>query len=127
MRRTVIAALSVLILSLTLCVAGVTAVNRAADELQGLRLTVERDARLGNVAAARRGMRDIEGRFARWEGPLKLIVSHDALDEVRLAVADAAICLEQGRREDFFRASAAAGIAIERIRSEEAVRWENVW
>lgn len=127
MRRTVIAALAALILSLALCVAGVTAVNRAADELQALRLTVERDARLGNAAAARRGMRTIDEKWARWEGPLKLIVSHDALDEVRLAVADATICLEQGRREDFFRASAAAGIAIDRIRSEEAIRWENVW
>ena len=127
MRRTIVAALIVLILSLALGIAGTVAVNRAADELQALRLGVERDARLGNVAAARRGMGDIEAKWARWEGPLKLVVSHDALDEVRLAVADAGICPGQDRRDDFFRASAAAAIAIERIRTAEAVRWENVW
>ena len=56
MRRTIITALAVLFLSLGLCVAGTGAVNRAVDEIQALRQAAERDARLGNVDAARADM-----------------------------------------------------------------------
>ena len=127
MRRTIILAAVVLAVSLTLCAVGTLAVNRAVDEAEDLRRAAEEAAQKGDMAAAKQAAQTLCDHWDDRGKVLELITSHDTLSDVRGPLTDALLCLEQGELREFFRASAAAGVALERIRVTEAVSWENLY
>ena len=127
MKRTMILAAAVLALAVILCLTGTAAVDRAVDEAEELRQTAENAARTGDLTAAIRSAQALRDHWDDRGKVLELITSHDALSDVRGALTDALLCLEHGEIEEFFRASAAAGVALERIRVTEAVRWGNLY
>ena len=127
MRRTLILALIVLVLSVALCAVSTLAMGRAVGRAEALRLSAERAARLGDADGALSQMRALEANWredGRW---LELVTSHDALSDVRGGIADALLCLEAGNRTEFLRASAAVAAALERLRATEAVRMMNLF
>lgn len=127
MRRTIIIALTVLALAVALCAVGTCAVDRAVAGAEKLLETARHSEYVGDVDRARAAMEEL---YAFWEKRgrvLELITSHDALYEARGGIEDARICLEQGQREEFFRASAAVAIQLERMRITEAFRWANLY
>ena len=127
MKRTIMLAAAVLALALTLCAVGSAAVNQAVNEAEMLRHAAEQAARQGDMTAAIRSAQALRDHWDDRGKALELITSHDALSDVRGALTDALLCLEHGEIEEFFRASAAAGVALERIRVTEAVRWGNLY
>ena len=127
MRRTIIAALAALALSLGLCAAGTSAVNRAVAEAERLRQSAEHAARLGDVDTAKSELRALYDHWERRGRVLELVTSHDALFDARGGIVDARLCLENGDRGEFLRASAALAVALERLRVTEAFRWENLY
>jgi len=127
MRRTIIIALTVLALSVALCAAGTSAVNRAVAGAQELLEAATRAARLGDADAARDAMRRLGDHWERRGKVLELITSHDALFDARGGIEDARACLEQGEGEEFFRAAAGVAIQLERLRLTEAFRWANLY
>lgn len=127
MRRTLIIALAALVLSVALCIVGTAAVNRAVSEAEGLRQDAERAARLGDVDSARSALRALYDHWERRGKVLELITSHDALLEARADIADALLCLENGEKTEFYRASAALAVSLESLRVTEALRWENLY
>ena len=127
MRRTIIIALTVLALSVTLCAVGTSAVNRAVAGAEKLLEEARHAARLGDVDTARDAARRLSAHWEKRGRVLELITSHDALYEARGSVEDALICLEQGQKEEFFRAAAGVAIQLERLRITEAFRWANLY
>lgn len=127
MRRTIIVAAAVLALAVALCAVGTAAVNRAVTEADRLRQAAERAARLGDIDTARADMRALYEHWEKQGRTLELITSHDALYEARGGIEDALLCLEQGEKAEFFRASADVGIQLERLRITEAFRWANLY
>ena len=127
MRRTIIIMTVVLTASLALCTAGTWAVHRAVTEAEDLRQRAGHEMQLGNVDGALADMRALRAHWERRGRLLELVTSHDALYDVRSGIDDAFMCLEQGERAEFFRAIAAAGVALERIRITEAFRWANLY
>ena len=127
MKRTIILAAVVLALAVTLCCAGTAAVESAVDQAEALRQTAEDAARRGDITAAIRSAQALCDHWDERGRVLELITSHDALSDVRGPLTDALLCLEQGQLVEFFRTSAAAGVALERIRVTEAFRWENLY
>ena len=127
MRRTIVIASVVLALALALCTAGALAVNRAVAGAGALLEQARRAARLGDIDAARARARELYEFWERRGRVLELITSHDALFDARSGIEDARACLEQGEREEFFRAAAAVAIQLERLRITEAFRWANLY
>ena len=127
MRRTIIIALTVLALSVALCAAGTSAVNRAVAGAQELLEAATRSARLGDADAARDAMRRLGDHWERRGKVLELITSHDALFDAKSGIQDALTCLEQGDKQEFFRAGAGLEVQLERLRDSEALRWANLY
>lgn len=127
MRRTIIIALTVLALAVALCAVGTGAVNRAVAGAQALLEDATRAARLGDVNAAREAVRALGAHWDRRGRVLELITSHDALYEARGGIEDARICLEQGEKDEFFRAAANVAIQLERLKVTESLRWANLY
>ena len=127
MRRTLITALVVLIISIALCVASTCAVGVAVKRADDLRLQAEHAAKLGDRAGALKqvlAMSESWQSASRW---LELMTSHDTLSDVRVAIEDARICLENNERAEFLRASEAVAAALERLRATEALRLMNLF
>ena len=127
MRRTMIIALAVLALSLVVCAAGTWAVDGAAQRTDALRKAAEHAVMLGDSTGALKQVLTMSEKWqsdSRW---LELMTSHDALSDVREAIDDVRVCLENGAHAEFFRASAVAAAALERLRATEAVRLLNLF
>ena len=58
---------------------------------------------------------------------MEMLTSHDDLHEVYADVVDARVCLEQGDRDDCFRALAQLGEALHHIGEMEAVSLSNLY
>lgn len=127
MKRTIMLAAAVLALAVILCAAGTAMVDHAVGKAETLRYAAEQAARQGDMTAARQAAQTLWDHWDRRERALELITSHDALSDVRGALTDALVCLDQGELQEFLRASAAAGVALERIRVTEELRWENLY
>ena len=127
MRRTMIIALAVLVLSLMICAAGTWAVDSAAQRADALRKAAEHAVMLGDSTGALKQVLTMSEKWqsdSRW---LELMTSHDALSDVRDAINDVRVCLENGARAEYFRASAVVAAALERLRATEAVRLLNLF
>lgn len=127
MKRTILLALLALIFSAALCVVGTCSVSRAVQRAEALRGQAEQAARAGDLETAAAQMRTLAGDWRRRERVLELVTAHDALSDVQGAIADALICLENGERVEFYRASAALGAALERMGITESVRFMNLF
>ena len=127
MRRTMITALVVLALAAGVCAACAVSVDRAVRGADALRQEAARLAELGNVDGAKDVMARLDAYWRERSRVLELIASHDALADMESAIADAALCLAGGDAHEFKRASAALGIALERIHITEAVRLSNLF
>lgn len=127
MKRTLIAMLAVLAISLALCAAAMALLNDAVDEAQALRsqavLAVE-ERRAGDAKTLL--LRLAEDWTAR--GPLlEMLASHDALHEVQSAIAEAQVCLECEDRDDFLRMMSSLDGALKHLSDAEALRWSNLY
>ena len=127
MRRTIITALVVLALAVGVCAACEISVDRAVRGADALRQEAARLAALGNVDGAKEVMARLGAHWQERSKVLELIASHDALADVEGAIVDAVQCLEGSEPLEFARASAALGVALERIHITEAVRLSNLF
>ncbi len=127
MRRTLIAMLAALALSLALCAAAWAALNGAVDEAQtyrGAALTAVEDGRRGEAKTA------LLALAQAWKGhrtALEMLAPHEHLHEVQSGIAEAQICLERGDDDECLRVLSNLGMALEHIREEQALRWENLY
>ena len=127
MRRTLILALTALVLSAAICWAGAGAVSRAVSAAEAYRQEAEDAVRRGDAQGAAARLRSLSGEWRRRGRILELVTAHDALSDVGAAIADARVCLENGDAAEFYRASAALRAALERMRETEAVRVMNLF
>ena len=58
---------------------------------------------------------------------LELLTAHDALSNVQAGITDARLCLENGQREEFLRACAAAREALEYLMATESMHILNLF
>ena len=127
MRRTAILLAVVMTASLLVCLAGGRALNRAVDEAQSLRsaaILAEAEGRLGDAKTLLLALAEA------WKGhraALETLASHDALHEVQAGIAEARVCLDCEDHDDFLRILANLDLALEHIRDEQALRWENLY
>ena len=127
MRRTLIIALAVLALSVSVCAVGATAVHGALGQADGLRQQAVQAMRLGDAAGALRAMQSLHQLWgAQWR-KLELVTSHDALSDVQGSIEDALVCLEHGEQLEFLRAVSDMSTALGRIRATESVRLMNLF
>ena len=127
MRRTLIIALLVLAVSLSACYAGAGYVGKSVDEADDLRSQAVHAVSLGDRDGAARLIQAMDARWRARARVLELMTSHDTLADVRGAIGDALICLNNGDAGECLRALSAAGVALERIRVTEAVRLVNLY
>ena len=127
MHRTLITALVVLVLSLAICGVSTWAVGSAARRADAMRVSAERAANQGDEVEALRATLAMQQRWQSDSLWLELMTSHDALSDVRSAIADALACLENGSRAEFLRASAVIAAALDRLNATEAVRLMNLF
>ena len=118
--------LAALALSLTLCVAARTALNDAVEEAQTYRVAALMAAEAGQQGDAKTALLALAQAWKRHRAALETLASHDALHEVQSGIAEAQICLECGDHDDFLRVLSNLGMALEHIRDEQALRWENL-
>ena len=127
MRRTLIAMLAVLGLSLALCAGAYMLLDDAVDEAQALRsaaIRAEAEDRPADAEALLLALAQVwKGRRAA----LETLASHDAVHEVQLAIAESRICLECGDHDDLLRVLSNLDAALEHIREEQALCWENLY
>lgn len=127
MRRTLIIALVVLVLSAGICVIGQAAINHAVHRECQLIDAAANAVMFGDRATARTLTHEIA---AYWEARLRalaLLTAHKDLYEVREGIADAALCLEYGDQQECLRVLLSTGIALQGLMDAEAVCWENIF
>ena len=127
MRRTRILTLCVLACALAVCALSLTALNATVDEAERLRGLAVRAAQEEKSGEARSL---VAALAAHWEGAaalMEVLASHDALNEVGAAIADAQICLERGDDDEFLRAMSAVRLRLKRLKDEQALRLANLY
>ena len=67
------------------------------------------------------------GTYGESEGLMEMLSHHDALEEIDASLAEAAVCLESGDRDDFLRLMVTVDHALQRLREEEALSWSNIY
>lgn len=127
MRRTAILMAAVLAVSLVVCLAGGRALDRAVDEAQRLRSAAILAEAEGRQADAKTLLLALAEAWKGHRAALETLASHDALHEVQAGIAEACVCLECEEHDDFLRILTNLDLALEHIRDEQALRWENLY
>ena len=127
MKRTLILTVCVLAASLALCAVGMAALNASVDEARRLCSLAVLSEADGDTEAAQTAMSRLAGLWQERRGVMEMLAEHDALHEVSSAIADARICLERGDGDEFLRAMTLLNLALNHLRDEQALRWENLY
>lgn len=127
MKRTLIAMLAVLAVSLALCWASRALLDGAVDEALALgRMAVQAEEE-DRASDARNLIQRLSERWDERAPALELLTSHDALHDVQTAIGEARICLKCEDRDDFLRMMSNLDAALQHIRDAEAVSWGNLY
>lgn len=127
MRRTLLMTLTVLACALSLCALSRRIVNETAGEarrLASLAVAAEREDRAQDADEALASLADF---WRRREPLMETFSHHDALNDIDASLAEAAVCLEAGDRDDFLRLMVTVDRALVRLREEEALSWPNLY
>ena len=127
MKRLRITVAAVLILSLAVCTAGLTIINRILDEAEASVTEIVLLMERGEEAAAREALTAMAERWDGRAGLMETLCEHDDLHAVRERMVQAKICMEYTDMEDFYASMALLGENIEHIRDEEALRLSNLF
>lgn len=119
--------LAVLALALGLCIGARMALGDAVDEAQRLRSEAILAAQEGRGDDAKALMLNLAVAWKGHRVALEMLASHDALHEVQSAIAEGQICLECEDHDDFLRVLSNLDMALEHLRDEQALRWENLY
>ena len=127
MKRTLILTLCVLAVALAVCAGSMVALNATVDEAQRLRSLALLASGEDRQTQAMVLMVELAQLWRERAGLMETLASHDALHDVGAAIAEAQICLECRDHDDFLRTMSTLDMALQHLRDEEALRWENLY
>ena len=127
MKRTLIAMLAVLAVSLSLCAASMALLNGAVEEAQALRSQAVLAAEERRTGEAKTLLLRLAEEWDERGPLLEMLASHDALHEVQSAIAEGQVCLECEDHDDFLRIMSNLDGALRHLSDAEALRWSNLY
>lgn len=127
MRKALTLTLAVLLCALTACALCQSALNDAVDEAERLRVEALLAADREDYGRAGALLSRLAQHWRDRARLMELLADHDALHEVDAAIAEAAICLECRDHDDFLRTMSAIRLALEHLRDEQTLSWENLY
>lgn len=126
MMRTLFSMLTVMALTVGLCVFSQRYVSRAADEIDGMRTEVLEMTEDGDREGAHIRLMQMAETWSRYERVLEAIVPHDTLHEVTALIIEGNANLESGDLDDFNRSMALLGESIRHMYAEEEMHLSNI-
>lgn len=127
MRRALIVTAAVLACALAVCAASQAALDGAVSHALSLHGQALEAAEAGQSDRAGALLFELARSWDERGKTLEKLVGHDALHEVTAALAEARICLACDDHDDFLRTMSTARMALEHLRDEEALSWENLY
>lgn len=127
MKRLAIMVTAVLIVSLAICTAGLTILNRTLDRAHAMTMEICMDMEQGNEAAAKETLVKLANYWKDHLSLLEVFCDHDDLHEVQERIIQAEICVRYTDMEDFYASVMLIGEGLEHICDEEALRISNLY
>ena len=127
MRRTLILTLAVLACALAICFFSLSTLNDTVGRAQQLHRQAMLAAEGDDADRAAELLARLAGLWADRAGLMEMLASHDALHDVGAAIAEARICLECRDHDDFLRTMSTAQRALDHLRFDESLCWQNLY
>jgi len=126
MRATLISMLAVAALSVGICVFSLGKIERAANEIDGMRTEVLDMIEAGETERAHLRLQQMAEAWRGHEKTLAAIAPHDALHRITELIIEGSANLEAGDPDDFNRSMALLGEAIRHLHEEERLHFSNL-
>ncbi len=126
MRATLISMIAVALLAAGVCLLSVTAIGRAAGEMDGIRIEVLEMVGAGDAAGARERLRQMAERWRQKEELLAILAPHEALHEITALIIEGGANLEAEDLDDFNRSMELLGEALNHLYEEERLHFSNI-
>ena len=126
MKKTIISALCVLIAVAALCTASLYFIHSTTDTSETLRMQSLERSDAGDEDGAKEYLMKLAVLWRKSKPLLETMVDHTSIHDVVSYITDARISLERGFLDDYYKAMALMGEAVEHIRSHEGVSWANL-
>lgn len=126
MRFKLIATGVVMLLVISLCTVSLIFINRTTKEMDDIRIAGLEFADQNDILGAKEQLVKLSAHWSRVEGALEVLTSHDDLHNVTMQLVEASVALECGHMDDFHKAMALLGEAIEHIYHQEQISISNI-
>lgn len=126
MKGTLISMLAVAALVGAVCVFSLLMIGHVAGEMEEMRVSVLDRIDAGDREGAREELGRMKEMWGRHEDVLAVLASHDDLHEITELIIESAAHLDAGDPDDFTRAMALLGEAIEHLHREEKPSLSNI-
>ena len=126
MKKTVISALCVLAAVAVLCTSSLCFIYSITDTSETLRMQSLERADANDPDGAKEYLMKLAVLWRKSKSLLETMVDHSTIHDVASHITDARISLERGFLDDYYKAMALMGEAVEHIRSHEGLSWANL-
>ena len=126
MKQTLISALCVFLAVAAICTSSLYFIYSTADAAETLRMQSLERADTDDEDGAKEYLMKLAGLWRQSKPLFEIMVDHSTIHDVASHITDARISLERGFLDDYYKAMALMGEAIEHIRSHEGLSWSNL-
>lgn len=126
MKATLIAMLTVGILSVGVCVFSVLMIGHVAEEMETMRTEVLDLMDAGEISAAKERLQQMAQMWSRHEGTLAVLSQHDDLHAITELLIEGDANLAADDLDDFNRSMALLGEAVHHLQEEERLSLSNI-
>ena len=125
MKRLIAVTISVLTVSVLVCLGSLLSLDALLERAHGMAMDVRVYWESGEDAA-REGLVALATYWDHWRLLFEVMTDHDDLRDVKERIIQAQISLEQGEAESFLQEIALTGEGVDHIREEESLHWANL-
>lgn len=126
MLKNLIAALTVIVLSIGICAFSMGWTEKVTEEIDAMRVDVVKMAEAGDVEGAQAKLGQMAECWSRHERVMEVLASHEQLHEIAELIVEGDANLSAGDRDDFARSMALLGEAVRHLYEEERLTLTNV-
>lgn len=126
MLKNLIAALTVIVLSIGICAFSMGWTKKVADEIDEMRMEAANMAEAGDTEGARAQLSRMAESWSRHERVMEILASHEQLHDITELIIESDANLYAGDGDDFVRSMALLGEAVRHLYEEERLTLTNV-
>ena len=126
MKRLIAVTISVLTVSVLVCLGSLLSLDALLERAHGMAMDVRVYWESGEEHPAREGLVALATYWDHWRLLFEVMTDHDDLRDVKERIIQAQISLEQGEAESFLQEIALTGEGVDHIREEESLHWANL-